>query len=135
MENIKAFNELTASFKKEETHLRKKGINTWNEIKILTDRDVFELVGEGSGSLRNFRCLRCIAAFVCDLDIQQDEAALLMHSGIPSVKALAKSYPETIHIKVTRLENILGTNGSPKTSLKKIMQWINKAKGKNLSST
>ena len=107
-----------------------KGINTWNKIKVLTDRDVFELVGKGCGSIRNFRCLRCIATFICDLDIQQDEAALLMHSGIPSVKALAKSYPEAIHIKVTRLETILGTTGSPKTSLKKIIQWINKAKEK-----
>ena len=130
MDNIIEFHKLTASFKKEETHLRKKGINTWNEIKVLTDRDVFKLVGEGSGSIRNFRCLRCIATFICDLDIQQDEAALLMHSGIPSVKALAKSYPEAIHIKVTRLEAILGTTGSPKTSLKKISQWINKAKEK-----
>ena len=130
MDNIKEFNKLTASFKKEETLLRKKGINTWNKIKALTDRDVFELVEEGSGSIRNFRCLRCIATFICDLDIQQDEAALLMHSGIPSVKALAKSYPEAIHFKVTRLETILGTTGSPKTSLKKIRQWINKAKAK-----
>ena len=130
MGNIKEFNKLAASFKKEETHLRKKGINTWNEIKALTDRDVFELVGKGCGSIRNFRCLRCIATFICDLDIQQDEAALLMHSGIPTVKALAKSYPEAIHIKVTRLETILGTTGSPKTSLKKIRQWINKAKEK-----
>ena len=130
MDNIKEFNKLSASFKKEENHLREKGISTWNEIKILSDRDVFELVGESSGSLRNFRCLRCIATFVCDLDIQQSEAALLMHSGIPSVKALAKSYPEAIHNKITRLETILGTSGSPKTSLKKIMQWIDKAKEK-----
>ncbi len=130
MDNIKEFNKLTASFKKEETLLRKKGINTWNQIKVLTDRDVFELVGKGCGSIRNFRCLRCIATFICDLDLQQDEAALLMHSGIPSVKALANSYPEAIHTKVTRLEIILGTSETPKTSFKKIIQWINKAKEK-----
>ena len=130
MDNIKGFNKLTASFKKEETLLREKGINTWNKIKVLTDRDVFELVGEGCGSIRNFRCLRCIATFICDLDLQQDEAALLMHSGIPSVKALANSYPEAIHTKVTRLETILGTSKTPKASLKKIIQWINKAKEK-----
>ena len=130
MDNNKEFNKLTASFKKEETHLRKKGINTWNEIKVLTDRDVFDFVEEGCGSIRNFRCLRCIATFICDLDLQQDEAALLMHSGIPSVKALANSYPEAIHTKVTRLETILGTSETPKTNLKKIIQWINKAKDK-----
>ena len=131
MDNNKKFNKLTASFKKEETLLRKKGINTWNKIKALTDRDVFELVEEGCGSIRNFRCLRCIATFICDLDLQQDEAALLMHSGIPSVKALANSYPEAIHTKVTRLETILGTSETPKTNLKKIIQWINKAKEKH----
>tara|TARA_B100001250_G_scaffold12481_1_gene10883 strand:+ start:171 stop:566 length:396 start_codon:yes stop_codon:yes gene_type:complete len=130
LDNNKEFNKLTASFKKEETLLRKKGINTWNKIKALTDRDVFELVEEGCGSIRNFRCLRCIATFICDLDLQQDEAALLMHSGIPSVKALANSYPEAIHTKVTRLETILGTSETPKTNLKKIIQWINKAKDK-----
>ena len=130
MDNNKEFNKLTASFKKEETLLREKGINTWNQIKFLTDKDVFELVGKGCGSIRNFRCLRCIATFICDLDLQQDEAALLMHSGIPSVKALANSYPEAIHTKVTRLETILGTSETPKTNLKKIIQWINKAKDK-----
>tara|TARA_B100001996_G_C18599247_1_gene569166 strand:- start:274 stop:669 length:396 start_codon:yes stop_codon:yes gene_type:complete len=130
LDNNKEFNKLTASFKKEETLLRKKGINTWNKIKALTDRDVFELVEEGCGSIRNFRCLRCIATFICDLDLQQDEAALLMHSGIPSVKALANSYPEAIHTKVTRLETILGTSETPKTSFKKIILWINKAKEK-----
>ena len=130
MENIKEFNKLTASFKKEETHLRKKGINTWNEIKVLTDRDISDLVGEGCGSSRNFRCIRCIATFICDLELQQDEAALLMHSGIPSVKALANSYPEAIHTKVTRLETMLGTSETPKTSFKKIILWINKAKEK-----
>ena len=134
MGNIKEINKLTASFKKEETHLFKKGIHTWNKIKALTDRDIFELVGEGCGTNRNFRCLRCIATFICDLDIQQDEAALLMHSGIPSVKVLATSFPEKIHDKITRLEVILGTSDTPKTSLKKISQWINKAK-ENLSST
>ena len=128
MDNNKEFNKLTASFKKEETLLREKGVNTWNKIKALTDRDVFELVEEGCGSIRNFRCLRCIATFICDLDLQQDEAALLMHSGIPSVKALANSYPEAIHTKVTRLETMLGTSETPKTSLKQIIQWINKAK-------
>ncbi len=130
MENIKEFNKLAATFKKEETHLIKKGINTWNQIKALTDRDIFDLVGEGCGSTRNLKCIRCIATFICDLGLQQDEAALLMHSGIPSVKALANSYPEAIHIKVTRLETILGTSETPKTSFKKIIQWINKAKEK-----
>ena len=130
MENFKEFNNVSDSFKKEEAYLIKKGINTWNQIKALTDRDIFDLVGEGCGSRRNFRCIRCIATFICDLELQQDEAALLMHSGIPSVKALANSYPETIHAKVTRLETILGTSDTPKTNLKKIIQWINKAKEK-----
>ena len=112
MDNLKEFNKLTASFKKEETLLREKGINTWNKIKVLTDRDVFELVGEGCGSIRNFRCLRCIATFICDLDLQQDEAALLIHSGIPSVKALANSYPEAIHTNVC----LLYTSPSPRDS-------------------
>ena len=130
MENFKKFNNVSASFKKEDAQLRKKGINTWNQIKALTDRDIFDLVGEGCGSSRNFRCIRCIATFICDLELRQDEAALLMHSGIPSVKALANSYPEAIHTKVTRLETMLGTSETPKTSFKKIMLWINKAKEK-----
>ena len=131
MKTTKIFNKLSKTFKKEESHLFHRGINTWNELKALKNSDISDLVRQGCGSNRNFRCLRCIASFICDLDIQQDEAALLMHSGVPSVEALANSYPEEIYTKITRLEIILGTKRSPSASLEKLSEWIEKAKEKS----
>ena len=74
------------------------------------------------GSVRNLKRLKCIAYFICTLDIQLNEAALLMHSGLISNKAISRLTPQELVQKTGRFERILtnrknSINRSKKSSL------------------
>ena len=83
------------------------------------------------GSVRNLKRLKCIAYFICTLDIQLNEAALLMHSGLISNKAISRLTPQELVQKTGRFERTLRTGRIPIIDLKKAHFLIEKAK-KNL---
>ena len=124
----KEFDILSQTFVREKIELEKRGIRTWENIKVFTDEDILSLIKTGCGSNRNLKCLRCIAIYVCELDLLQEEAALLIHAGIPSITALAKLTPEELHARTRRLQSILRITSKSLCSLKKASNWIRKAK-------
>ncbi|KGG13916.1 MULTISPECIES: DUF4332 domain-containing protein [Prochlorococcus] len=124
----KPLEKLLPTFKKEEKELTLRGFDSWHSIATLGDLDITKLIEQGCGTSRNLNCLRCIAIFICELDLLQEEAALLMHSGISSVRALANSSPQDLLTKISRLEIQLMANRSSNTDLIKINKWIEKAK-------
>ena len=87
-----------------------KGYNTWLSIKCISDEEINQFLKEGSRSKRNLKCLRCIALFICELDLLQEEAALLIHSGIASIEALAILSPQELLKKINRLQISLRTD-------------------------
>ena len=80
------------------------------------------------GSVRNLKRLKCIAYFICTLDIQLSEAALLMHSGLISNKAISRLTPQELVQKTGRFERTLRTGRIPIIDLKKANNLIEKAK-------
>ena len=84
------------------------------------------------GSVRNLKRLKCIAYFICTLDIQLNEAALLMHSGLISNKAISRLSPQELVQKTGRFERILRTGRTPIIDLKKAHFLIEKAKKNNI---
>ena len=80
------------------------------------------------GSVRNLKRLKCIAYFICTLDIQLNEAALLMHSGLISNKAISRLTPQELVQKTGRFERTLRTGRIPIIDLKKAHFLIEKAK-------
>ena len=84
------------------------------------------------GSVRNLKKLKCIAYFICTLNIKLNEAALLMHSGLISNKAISRLTPQELVQKTGRFERILRTGRIPIIDLKKAHFLIEKAK-KNIS--
>ena len=119
---------LPKSFYQEEKILLSNNIKTWNSLLSISDEEINNLIYGSLGSIRNLKRLKCIAYFICTLDIELNEAALLMHSGLISNKALSRLTPQELVQKSGRFERILRTGRIPLIDLSKAHFLIEKAK-------
>ena len=119
---------LPKSFYQEEKILLSNNIKTWNSLLSISDEKINNLIYGSLGSIRNLKRLKCIAYFICTLDIQLNESALLMHSGLISNKAISRLTPQELVQKTGRFERILRTGRIPIIDLKKAHFLIEKAK-------
>ena len=94
----------------------------------ISDEQINQLIYGSLGSVRNLKRLKCIAYFICTLDIQFKEAALLMHSGLASNNAISHLTPQELVQKTGRFERILRTERIPIINLEKAHFIIEKAK-------
>ena len=116
------------SFYQEEKILLSNNIKTWDSLLNITDEQINKMIYGSLGSLRNIKRLKCIAYFICTLDIELNEAALLMHSGLISNKALSRLTPQELVQKTGRFERFLSTGRIPLIDLSKANFLIEKAK-------
>ena len=130
MNNKSLLKDLPKNFYQEEKILISNNIKTWDSLLSISDEEINNLIYGSLGSVRNLKRLKCIAYFICTLDIQLNEAALLMHSGLISNKALSRLTPEELVKKTGRFERILQTGRIPIIDLKKAHFLIEKAKKK-----
>ena len=119
---------LPKTFHHEGKILLANDINYWECLVSLSDNKINDLIHINLGSVRNLKRLRCIAYFICTLDIELSEAALLMHSGMISSEAISRLTPQELIQKTGRLERILNTGRIPLIDLKKAHSLIEKAK-------
>ena len=119
---------LPKSFYQEEKILLSNNIKTWESLLSISDKQINHLIYGSLGSVRNLKRLKCIAYFICTLDIQIKEAALLMHSGLISNKAISRLSPQELVLKTGRFERILQTGRIPIIDLQKAHSIIEKAK-------
>tara|TARA_Y100001933_G_scaffold240373_1_gene265835 strand:- start:12 stop:410 length:399 start_codon:yes stop_codon:yes gene_type:complete len=127
--NKKSFlNGLPKSFYQEEKILLSNNIKTWDSLLSISDEQINNLIYGSLGSVRNLKRLKCIAYFICTLDIQLKEAALLMHSGLISNKAISRLTPQELVLRTGRFERIIRTGRIPIIDLKKAKFIIEKAK-------
>ncbi len=132
MSNKLLLKDLPKSFYQEEKILIKNNIKTWDSLLSISDEEINTIINGSLGSVRNLKRLKCIAYFICTLNIQLNEAALLMHSGLISNKAISRLTPQELVQKTGRFERILRTGRIPIIDLKKAHFLIEKAK-KNIS--
>ena len=116
------------SFYQEEKILLSKNIKTWDSLSSLTDEEINKMIYGSLGSVRNLRRLKCIAYFICTLNIELKEAALLMNSGLTSNKAISRLSPQELVQRTGRFERFLQTGRIPLIDLKKANFLIEKAK-------
>ena len=128
MNNNLIFKNLPKSFYQEEKILRSNKIKTWNSLLSITDEEINNMIYGSLGSVRNLKRLRCIAYFICTLNIELNEASLLMHSGLISNKAISRLSPQELVQKTGRFERFLRTGRIPLIDLKKAHVLIEKAK-------
>ena len=119
MKNDKPLKGLPGNLSEEYRQLIKNGLNNWLSIKELRDKELIKIAGSSNATERNLRRIRGMAILICELDISQDEAALLLHAGVPSTIALAKLSPQELVKKTGRLEIQLMSSRKPCVNLKK----------------
>ncbi len=121
-------NDLPQSFRHEQADLTAAGIDTWPDLRDLSDLELSRLVRTGRSSARNLHRLRGMAVLVCDLELAPQDAALLMHAGIASASALAKCTPERLVRQTGRLERSLGSGRRAVVDLRVAQNWIRRAR-------
>ena len=120
--------KLPQNFSEEEKQLAINGIKSWNELVLLKDNELFSLTRSSLSTSRNLIMLRGMAVLICALDLSPHEAALLMHSGIASIRALAESTPQEVINKTSKFERRLNTYRLPIININKVAYWIDSAK-------
>ena len=128
MNNKLFLKNIPKSFYQEEKILLSNNINSWESLLSITDEQINKMIYGSLGSVRNIKRLRCIAYFICTLNIELNEASLLMHSGLISNKAISRLSPQELVQKTGRFERILKTGRIPLIDLKKAHALIEKAK-------
>ena len=128
MNNKLFLRNLPKSFYQEEKILSSNNIKTWDYLSSISDEEIHKLIRGSKGSVRNLRRLKCIAYLICTLGIELNEAALLMHSGLISNKAISRLSPQELVQKTGRFERNLQTGRIPLIDLKKAHLLIEKAK-------
>ena len=128
MNNKLFLKNIPKSFYQEEKILLSNNIETWDSLLSITDEEINKMIYGSLGSVRNFKRLKCIAYFICTLNIELNEAALLMHSGLTSNKAISRLSPHELLQKTGRFERILQTGRVPIIDLNKAHVLIEKAK-------
>ena len=131
----KPLKNLPANFREEEKQLLSHGINNWFSIKSLTNDQLSIVVKNSLATTRNLKRLRGMANLICEINLSQPEAALLLHAGIPSTKVLASLTPQELMTKTSRLERQLRTGENPYLTLTKALDWIKSAKRANSELT
>ncbi len=128
MNNKLFFKNIPKSFYQEEKILISNNIKTWDCLLSITDEEINKMIYGSLGSVRNLKRLKCIAYFICTLNIELNEAALLMHSGLISNKAISRLSPQELVKKTGRFERTLRTGRIPLIDLNKAHILIEKAK-------
>ena len=128
MSNELFLKNIPKSFYQEKKILLLNNIKTWNSLLFITDEEINKMIYGTLGSVRNLKRLKCIAYFICTLNIEVKEAALLMHSGLSSNKAISRLSPQELVQRTGRFERFLGTGRIPLIDLKKAYILIEKAK-------
>ena len=128
MNNKLFLKNIPKSFYQEEKILLSYDIKTWDTLSSITDEEINNMINGSLGSVRNLKRLKYIAYLICSLNIELNEAALLMHSGLTSNKAISRLSPHELLQKTGRFERILQTGRVPIIDLNKAHVLIEKAK-------
>ena len=128
MKNKLLFKNIPESFYQEKKILLSNNIKTWDSLLSITDEEINKMIYGTLGSVRNLKRLKCIAYFICTLNIELNLAALLMHSGLISNKAISRLSPQELVQKTGRFERGLQTERIPLIDLSKAHFLIEKAK-------
>ncbi len=132
MGNNNLLSDLPENFREEKKQLLEEGFNTWLSVKKLKDSEITELAQKGRSTTHNLNRLRGIATLICDINLSQADAALLIHAGIASAKALAALNPQELIQATGRLERQLNTHRNPVVDLSKANSLIQRAKNRQL---
>ena len=120
--------ELPSNFRHEKYYLIKNNLNNFAKLSKLKDLELNDIQRSSPlCTLYNLKKIRAIAIFKNELSISPNEAQLLLHCGIYSVKSLSILNPYQLKERIGRLERILSTKTQTKITLSTLKTWIIRA--------
>ena len=119
---------LPSNFRHEKSYLIKNNLNNFEKLSKMKDHELNNIQKSSSlCSLNNLKKIRTIAIFKNELSISPNEAHLLLHCGISSIKSLSILNPYELSERIGRLERILSTKTQTKITLSTLKTWIIRA--------
>ncbi|MFM7314686.1 MAG: DUF4332 domain-containing protein [Cyanobium sp.] len=117
-----------AHFRAEQKRLAREGISSWSAVAALDDGALRRLAASGEASEARLKRLRGQARLIEQVGLSAEEAALLLHSGVPDRDALADARPEQLLRQLGRFQRrFLGPDASP-LDLARALDWIRRAR-------
>lgn len=118
---------LPRHFQREQQVLQQQGIDSWPALAALSDQQLRQLASSGGALERQLRKLRGQAQLVVELDLEPEEAALLLYAGIASCRGLADASPQQLLTQLGRLERSLLGMAPPRLDAATVRRWIQRA--------
>ena len=119
---------LPSNFRHEKSYLIQNNLNNFEKLSKMKDHELNNIQKSSSlCSLNNLKKIRTIAIFKNELSISTNEANLLLHCGISSIKSLSILNPYELNERIGRLERILSTKTQTKITLSTLKTWIIRA--------
>ena len=119
---------LPISYRHEKFFLIEEKFSNFESLSNLTDIDINNIqVNYPLCTLSNLKKIRAIAIFKKKIAISPPEAYLLLHCGVGSIKALARSTPYELEQKIGRLKRNLKIKTEKNLTISVLKDWIKKA--------
>ena len=129
MTKIDELEILPVNFRHEKEFLKNNNFNTWESIYKLTDMQISSFLQQKCLCTESrFKKIRGIALFIVKLKLSPHQAYLLLHSGIGSLKSLSTLNPDSLKLKIGRLERKLGVKVQQTVNQKLLKDWIIRSK-------
>jgi hypothetical protein len=119
---------LASHFKAEAAVLQAAAIESWPALAALTDGDLSRLASSGRASEQRLIKLRGQARLVVQVELEPEEAALLLYAGIASTKGLAEASHHQLLLQLGRLERSLTGMAPPRVDGVTLQRWIRQAR-------
>lgn len=119
---------LAAHARRERQALACRGITSWVALAALADGEIHGLAREAGASVTTLLRLRGQARLIRDLNLEPNEAALLLHAGVPDAAGLAGRDPQQLWVQTGRLQRRLTGAAVAGPSLATVRRWIAQAR-------
>ena len=128
MASLKFLDFLPANFRHEKYYFNEQNLRDIETLSHLSDSDInYILRISPLCTTNNLKKIRAIAIFIKELAISPNEAYLLLHCGIGSIKTLSRLTPYELEQKIGRLERSLRVKTEIKISKLTLKEWIKRA--------
>tara|TARA_B100000614_G_scaffold196821_1_gene178065 strand:- start:165 stop:563 length:399 start_codon:yes stop_codon:yes gene_type:complete len=129
MSKIKGLEILPINFRHEKEFLKNKNLNNWESIHKLTDIQISHFLQQKSLCTESrFKKIRAIALFIVELNLTPNQAYLLLHAGVGSLKTLSTLNPYSLKQKIFRLERKMGVRTHLEINQKLLKDWIKRSR-------
>ena len=119
---------LPTNFRHEKSFFIQNKLTDFEKLSHLSDLDINEIQRKSPlCTLNNLKKIRAIAIFRKEIGISPQEAYLLLHCGIGSIKSLSQSTPYELERKIARLERSLRVKTNIDITFTILKKWIKKA--------